>query len=60
LADYYDKPPTRDRTYSHSLTSALCAAEMLSNPNQTVADVYKHLNSKYHITTELNEYLNAK
>jgi hypothetical protein len=61
LSGYYNEPLKKDRTYSHSLTSAICAVDILASPNpESVGEVYKILNNKYNYITELNEYLNAK
>jgi hypothetical protein len=56
LSKFYNETLTKDRTFTHGLTQALCACEMIISPESSIPDIYKYLDSKYGVINELNQY----
>lgn len=59
LDDYYLTRPEKSRKYSHSLSSALCAIDSLTNPEHNTENCYRLINSCKDTVT-LNSYLSKK
>jgi hypothetical protein len=57
LHKYYKDPPAKDMTFNHTLTAALCAAEMILNPGCDVLSTYHKLDHNKKYISNLDEFL---
>ena len=60
LNHYYEVPNETPKTYNHSLSAALCAAELVKYPESKVVDTHRKLRASNNIKTyeDFNKYLN--